>query len=160
MKALTIALLASSAVSLGGCAATPSSATTSSATGTTTTSAGLTCRHRNAQIEQSIGYCQAVRVGDVLYVSGVPADGPMEEAVPAVYRQLQAILAANGLTFAHVAKENVYVTDLDAFIAQQHVRKPYYGTWFPSATWVQVGRLFMPSFVLEIELVAHYPGAE
>jgi 2-iminobutanoate/2-iminopropanoate deaminase len=159
MKSLTLALLASSAVSLGGCAASPSSATSPSATGATTR-AGLTCRHRNAQIEQSIGYCQAVRVGDVLYVSGVPADGPMEEAVPAVYRQLQAILAANGLTFAHVAKESVYATDLDAFIAQQHVRKPYYGTWVPSATWVQVERLFMPSFVLEVELVAHYPGAE
>ena len=124
-------------------------------TGTTT---GPTCRHRNAQIEQSIGYCQAVRVGDVLYVSGVPADGPMEEAVPAVYRQLQAILEANGLTFAHVAKENVYATDLDAFIAQQDVRKPFYGTWVPSATWVQVERLFMPSFVLEVELVAHFPS--
>ena len=157
MKSCALALLASSAVFVGGCAATPSTATHVSVTGTTS-SAGLTCRHSNAQIEQSIGYCQAVRVGDVLYVSGVPADGPMEQAVPAVYRQLRAILAANGLTFAHVAKENVYATDLDAFIAQQDVRKPFYGTWVPSATWVQVERLFMPSFVLEVELVAHFPG--
>ena len=102
MKPGALVLLASIAVFVGGCAATPSTATDPPATGTTA-SAGLTCRHRNAQIEQSIGYCQAVRVGDVLYVSGVPADGPMEQAVPAVYRQLQAILEANGLTFAHVA---------------------------------------------------------
>jgi enamine deaminase RidA (YjgF/YER057c/UK114 family) len=157
MKSLTLALLAWCSVFICGCAGTSSAATNVSA-GSQATRASPSCRHRNAQIEQSIGFCQAVRVGDVLYVSGVPADGPMAEAVPAVYRQLQAILAANGLTFADVVKENVYATDLDAFIAQQEARKTYYGTWFPSATWVQVERLFMPSFVLEVEVVAHFPG--
>ena len=41
MNSLTIALLAASAVSLGGCAATSSTATNASATGTSA-SAGLT----------------------------------------------------------------------------------------------------------------------
>jgi hypothetical protein len=33
-----------------------------------------------------------------------------------VYEELRVILAANGLGFENVAKENVYATDLDAFI--------------------------------------------
>ena len=115
-----------------------------------------TCRHQNEAIERSIGFCQAVRLGDVLYVSGVTGAGPMQTAVPRVYDELRRILASNGLTFADVVKETVYATDLDAFIKVSEARKPYYGASLPAATWVEVKRLYLPSFVVEVELVAHY----
>lgn len=118
--------------------------------------ATVSCTHQNEAVERSIGYCQAVRVGDVLYVSGVTGAAPMENAVPRVYEQLGRILAANGLGFGDVAKETVYATDLDAFIKVSGVRKQFYGSWLPAATWVQVQRLYVPSFVVEVELVAHY----
>lgn len=114
------------------------------------------CKHENAAIEQSIGFCQAVRVGNMLYVSGVTGAAPMETAVPRVYEQLRRILEANGLTFVDVVKETVYATDLDAFIKFSAARKPYYGPWLPAATWVQVQRLYLPSLVVEVELIAHY----
>jgi enamine deaminase RidA (YjgF/YER057c/UK114 family) len=114
------------------------------------------CKYQNEAIERSIGFCQAVRVGDVLYISGVTGAAPMEAAVPRVYEQLRRILEANGLTFADVVKETVYATDLDAFIKVSDARKPYYGSWLPAATWVQVQRLYLPSFVVEVELIAHY----
>ena len=114
------------------------------------------CKHQNEAVERSIGFCEAVRVGDVLYVSGVTGAAPMESAVPRVYEQLRRILEANGLTFADVVKETVYATDLDAFIKVSDARKPFYGSWLPAATWVQVQRLYLPSFVVEVELVAHY----
>jgi len=115
------------------------------------------CRHRNAEIERSVGYCQAVRVGNVLYVSGITAAGPMEEAIPNVYKRLAAVLADNGLSMANVAKENLYATDLDAMVRHLELRKPFYEGNLPAATWVQVDRLFLPEFVLEVEVVAHYP---
>ena len=114
------------------------------------------CKFQNEATERSIGFCQAVRAGDVLYVSGVTGAAPMETAVPRVYDQLRRILDANGLTFADVVKETVYATDLDAFIKVSDARKPFYGSWLPAATWVQVQRLYMPSFVVEVELTAHY----
>jgi enamine deaminase RidA (YjgF/YER057c/UK114 family) len=80
----------------------------------------------------------------------------MDDAVPRVYEQLRRVLESNGLTFADVVKENVYATDLDAFIKASDKRKPYYGAWLPAATWVQVQRLYLPSLVVEVELVAHY----
>jgi len=128
------------------------------ATGCATTVPQVTpsCKHQNEAVEQSIGFCQAVRVGDVLYVSGVTGAAPMETAVPRVYEQLRRILEANGLTFADVVKETVYATDLDAFIKVKDARKSFYGSWLPAATWVQVQRLYLPSFVVEVELVAHY----
>ena len=119
--------------------------------------AAPSCRHQNEAVERSIGFCQAVRVGDVLYVSGVTGAAPMDAAVPRVYEQLGRILEANGLTFADVVKETVYATDLDAFIKLRDARKPFYGSWLPAATWVQVQRLYLPSLVVEVELVAHYP---
>jgi enamine deaminase RidA (YjgF/YER057c/UK114 family) len=115
------------------------------------------CRHRNAAIEQSIGYCQAVRVGDVLYVSGITAAGPMEEAIPKLYERLRSVLADNGLAMQHVAKENLYATDLDAMIRHLELRKPFYEGHLPAATWVQVERLYLPELVLEVEVIAHYP---
>ena len=114
------------------------------------------CVHQNEAAERSIGFCQAVRIGDVLYVSGVTGAAPMETAVPRVYEQLRRILEANGLTFAEVVKETVYATDLDAFIKVSDARKPFYGSRLPAATWVQVQRLYLPSFVVEVELIAHY----
>ena len=116
-----------------------------------------TCMHRDPAGEKSIGYCQAVRIGNDLYISGVTSSGPMERALPQVYDKLKSILEANGLTFANVVKENVYATDLDAFIKASSERKPYYGANLPAATWVQVQRLFAAALVLEVELIAHFP---
>ena len=54
-------------------------------------------------------------------------------------------------------KETVYATELDAFIKNKDVRKTYYGLRYPAATWVQVERLYVPEFVVEVELIAAFP---
>jgi enamine deaminase RidA (YjgF/YER057c/UK114 family) len=107
-------------------------------------------------VEADIGYCQAVRSGNRLYISGTVGQGEMPAAVQSVYERLRQTLEANGLTFANVVKENVFTTDLDAFKASKDIRKAFYGSSPPAATWVQVQRLFLPSFVLEVELIAEY----
>ena len=112
------------------------------------------CFHLNAAVETKIGYCQAVRSGNLLHVSGSVGQGPMPDAIKMAYGNLQATLLANRLTFKDVIKENVFTTDLDAFIESQDVRKQFYGADFPAATWVQVQRLYRPAYVVEIELTA------
>jgi len=114
------------------------------------------CFHANEAIETEIGYCEAVRIGDTLQVSGTAGQGEMAAAMRSVYGRLQKTLAANGLGLAYVVKENVYATDLDAFIQNKELRKEFYGKTFPAATWVQVQRLYVPSLVVEIELTAVY----
>ena len=132
------------AVCLAGCAA---------AGGKTARS----CFHANESVETEIGYCEAVRSGNTLYVSGTVGQGDMAAATRSVYERLRKTLEANGLKFADVVKENVYTTDLDAFEKTQAIRKEFYGTSLPAATWVQVQRLYAPAFVLEVELTATYP---
>ena len=117
-----------------------------------------TCFHEGEAFETEVGFCQAVRSGETLYISGNAAKGEMASAIQKVYSDLQRTLEANGLTFANVVKENVYATDLGAFIQNKAVRRQFYtNTPLPAATWVQVQRLYTPAIVLEVELVAEYP---
>jgi 2-iminobutanoate/2-iminopropanoate deaminase len=97
----------------------------------------------NEKAEKEIGYAQAIRIGDTLYVSG---------------SELKQTLAAHGLDFKNVVKENLYTTDLDAVKANAAIRKEYYGAECPAATWVQVQRLYLSKFVIEVELVAVFPN--
>jgi 2-iminobutanoate/2-iminopropanoate deaminase len=143
-RCLRDAQLVTALVLLGGCA-TPGPRPTHA------------CFHDNEAIENEIGFCAAVRSGSTLHVSGVVGQGAMDAAVRSVYDRLGKTLAANGLTFANVVKETVYATDLDAFKRSENVRKSYYGSRLPAATWVQVQRLYLPSFVVEIEVTAEYP---
>ena len=115
------------------------------------------CFHLNAAVETDIGYCQAIRIGNTLHISGSVGKGDMPSAIRMAYDELDKTLAANGTDFRHVVKENVYTTDLDAFIHDKAIRKGYYGSEFPAATWVQVQRLYLPAFVVEVELTAVIP---
>ena len=115
------------------------------------------CFHQNEAIEKDIGFCHALRSGGTLHISGVVGQGNMDAAVRSVYERLGKTLNANGLSFANVVKETVFATDLDAFIRNKEIRKEFYGQTVPAATWVQVQRLYLPSFIVEIELTAEYP---
>lgn len=117
-----------------------------------------TDRFKLGDWEDDIGYRSAVRVGDTLYISGIAGAGAMPDAIKSVYGGLQQVLAHYGLTFAHVVKENAYATDLEALKANRAMRRAFYGEEFPAATWVQVSRLYEPDHVLEVELVAVFPG--
>ena len=107
--------------------------------------------------EDVTGYRTAVRVGNTLYLSGSTAGGEMPDAIRKSYGNLQKVLAHFGLGFQHVVKETVYTTQFDALKANTAIRREFYGNEFPSATWVQVARLWDPAYVIEVELTAVFP---
>jgi 2-iminobutanoate/2-iminopropanoate deaminase len=113
--------------------------------------------HLNEKSENEIGYAQAVKVGNIVYISGSVGAGPMPHAIHDAYEEIKKTLAAYGLTFQSVAKENVYSTQLDEFIKHKDLRRAYYSEDFPAATWVQVARLYVPELVLEVEVTAVIP---
>lgn len=118
------------------------------------------CYHVNEKMEREVGYCQAVRSGNTLYISGHTASGEMPGAVKTVYTRLGRILAAHGLSFKDVVKENVFTTDMDALVKAANVRLPFYDNHYPAASWIGVQRLFMPELVIEVELVAVFPDGK
>ncbi|MFW0714396.1 RidA family protein [Pedobacter sp. N23S346] len=103
------------------------------------------------------GYCQVLKIDNVLYISGAVTDNITPEGISSVYNNLKASLASFGATFENVVKENLYTTDIEEVKKFNYVRKKFYNNDFPAATWVQIQRLYMPKAKLEIELTAHLP---
>lgn len=111
----------------------------------------------NTTQNSDAGYAQAVKVDNVIYISGVVTDSITPEGITSVYNNLKTVLASYGATFDNVVKENLYTTDIESVKKYNDVRKKFYKNDFPAATWIQVHRLYMPDSKLEVELVAHLP---
>jgi 2-iminobutanoate/2-iminopropanoate deaminase len=111
-------------------------------------------------------YTDAVRAGELLFVSGVvPIDGEGVlvggDDVVAQARQvlanLGAVLAAAGATFTDVVKVTVYLTDIADRARINPVRQEVFGSARPASTLVEVSALAVPGAKLEIEAVALVP---
>jgi 2-iminobutanoate/2-iminopropanoate deaminase len=111
---------------------------------------------------QGAPYSQAIRAGDLVFVSGVVALAPcsqelvgdtIEEQTEQVFRNLGAILEAAGSSLERVVKTTVYLTDLGNFQGMNDVYRAHVGDKPPARATVEVSAL--PSGALvEIEAVA------
>ncbi|OUN00503.1 MAG: deaminase [Paenibacillaceae bacterium ZCTH02-B3] len=106
-------------------------------------------------------YSQAVRFGDLLFLSGqIPltpegeiVSGGIEEQTRQVLRNIEAVLAAAGATPRDVLKTTVFLKDLKDFAAFNEVYASFFGDHRPARSTVQAAAL--PRDVLvEIELIA------
>lgn len=107
--------------------------------------------------DTTAGYAQAVKIDNVIYISGTVARNVTPEGIKQVYEALEKTLQHYGATFQNVVKENLYTTDIEAMKQYNQVRKAFYKGDFPAATWMQVNRLYMHDARLEIELIAYLP---
>lgn len=123
--------------------------------------------HLRPEIEKAYGYAHAVRVGTSVKVSGAvsmdddgapTAVGDLAQQMENVYDDLRQILNHYGLTFDDVIVENVFTTDMAAFLDAAAYRGTIYTTQFPTGSWLEVKGLVMPEFLIEIELEAHMPS--
>jgi reactive intermediate/imine deaminase len=108
-------------------------------------------------------YTEAVRVDDLLFVSGcVPVDGDgklvggddVVEQARQVFRNIGAILEAAGASFGDVAKVTVYLTDVDDRSKINPVRQEIFGDARPASTLVEISRLAIPGARIEIDAIA------
>ncbi len=113
--------------------------------------------HWGRDQDTSAGYAQAVKIGNVIYISGTTSREITPEGITRVYQSLEKTLQHYGATFQNVVKENLYTTDLEAMKQYNAARKVFYKNDFPAATWVQISRLFTAETKLEVELVAYLP---
>lgn len=111
-------------------------------------------------------YTDAVRFGDVLYVSGVaPTDAQQRvvggDDVAAQARQifvnLEKILKTAGAGFEDVLKVVVYMTDVEERRLINPVRQEYFGKTRPASTLIGVTSLAIPGMKVEIEAVVGLP---
>ncbi|NML35970.1 RidA family protein [Chitinophaga sp. G-6-1-13] len=108
-------------------------------------------------------YNQAVKAGNILYVSGqIPFDPATGELVKSgitdeahmVMKNLQAVLKEAGLTFDAVVKTTIFLTDMNDFPKVNEVYGSYFSGNYPARETVQVAGL--PRGVnVEISVIAH-----
>lgn len=107
-------------------------------------------------------YSQAVRAGDLLFVSGqLPIDmdtgqileGDITDQTRLVFRHLMNILDEAGFTLQDVVKSEVFLQDLDDFQAMNAVYASFFPDYAPARSTVEVGRVPKDA-LLEIAVIA------
>jgi reactive intermediate/imine deaminase len=116
------------------------------------------------------GYAQVVEVrgGRAVYVSGqVPLDtsnqvvgvGDFAAQARQAFENVRLALEAVGLTFEHVVKIQMFLTDISHLPQIRDIRDEFVNTERPPAsTTVQVAALFHPDVLFEIDAVAYTPA--
>jgi 2-iminobutanoate/2-iminopropanoate deaminase len=95
-------------------------------------------------------YAQAVRYGELLFVSGmIPIDpktgelltGDFEAEVTLVIENLKAVVEASGMSLKNVLKASVFLKDLGHFGKFNDIYGRYFGDILPARETVQVAQL-------------------
>jgi 2-iminobutanoate/2-iminopropanoate deaminase len=107
-------------------------------------------------------YSQAIEINGMLFISGqIPLDpvtskiveGGIKEQTEQVMKNIGAILAEAGYTFADVVKSTCLLNDMDNFAAMNEVYGKYYSENSPARAAYAVVKLPLGALV-EIETIA------
>ncbi len=113
--------------------------------------------------EPIIGYSRAVRMGNVVHVSGTTASGadgnlvglgdPYAQTVQ-VLKNIQAALAQAGATAQDVVRTRIYLTNMDQWQEIAKAHGEVFGEIRPATVILEVSRLISPEMLVEIEAEA------
>ena len=110
---------------------------------------------------QGAPYSQAIRNGELVFVSGqlglkpgeTAISGTIQDQTEQIFRNLKAILEEAGSGLDRVVKTTVFLTDLNSFQAMNEVYARHVGEERPARSTVEISAL--PSGALvEIEAIA------
>jgi len=109
------------------------------------------------------GYSTAIRVGSLVFTSGlIPVDpagevvapGNIEEQALAIFRQIEACAASVGSTRADIVKLTAFLPKMTEYDGYKRARAAFFADVIPPAsTAVEIKGLLRPEWLVEIEAV-------
>ena len=113
--------------------------------------------------EDLIGYSRAVRVGDVVEVTGTvacDADGKVVGVNDAylqtkfIYEKMEKVLKQAGAEMKHVVRVRMFVTDIKRWEEFGKGHAEFFSVIKPCLTMIEVSRFIEPELLVEIEASA------
>jgi len=116
--------------------------------------------------EDKVGYSRAVRVGNIIEVSGTAAidrdkiisPGNVQGQTEFIIQKIERALKEAGGTLNDVVRTRIYVTDISQWEAVGKVHGEFFKDIKPATTMVEVKSLIDPNFLVEIEATAILTG--
>ena len=116
-----------------------------------------------AKWEDIVGYSRAVKVGNIVEVTGTVAVDENNNLVGAnsayeqtrfVLQKIEKILIKTGASLEDVIRTRIYVTDISRWEEYGKAHGEFFNRIKPCTTMVEVKNLIDPSFLVEIEASA------
>ena len=112
--------------------------------------------------EDLVGYSRAVRIGNLIEVSGTTSvDGDILVGKDDLYAQTKFILLKvekalheAGAQMTDVVRTRMYVTDISKWEEAGKAHAEFFGAIKPATTMIEVSRLIHPDLLIEIEVSA------
>jgi enamine deaminase RidA (YjgF/YER057c/UK114 family) len=113
--------------------------------------------------EDVVGYSRAVKVGNVVEVTGTVAvdehnnligEGDPYLQTKFILQKIEAILIKAGASLHHVVRTRMFVTDISKWEDYGRAHGEVFAHIKPCTTMVEVSRLIAPEYLIEIEATA------
>lgn len=112
--------------------------------------------------EDKMGYCRAVRIGNIIEVSGTVAivDGETVKADDAfaqttnIIERIGKILEDAGVSLADVVRTRIFTTDISKFDDIARAHGAFFGDIKPTTGIYEISKLVSPDYLVEIEFTA------